>query len=74
MTSRNDITGDAIRTKHTSDPYRDNYDRIFGKKNRLPVAYDGKNDAILDATLDESQSLREAIDEAMDQIGDQIGD
>jgi hypothetical protein len=32
MTSRNDITGDAIATKGTSDAYRDNYDRIFGKK------------------------------------------
>lgn len=32
MTARNDITGDSIATKGTSDAYRDNYDRIFGKK------------------------------------------
>lgn len=30
MTARNDITGDTIATKGTSDAYRDNYDRIFG--------------------------------------------
>lgn len=32
MASKNDITGDSIHTKATSDAYRDNYDRIFGKK------------------------------------------
>lgn len=32
MASKNDITGDSIQTKATSDAYRDNYDRIFGKK------------------------------------------
>jgi hypothetical protein len=32
MTARNDITGDSIATKGTTDAYRDNYDRIFGKK------------------------------------------
>ena len=31
MASKNDITGDTIMTK-ASDKYRDNYDRIFGKK------------------------------------------
>jgi len=35
MTARNDITGDAIATKGTTDAYRDNYDRIFGKKQQL---------------------------------------
>ena len=34
MATRNDITGDAIQTKKTSQTYRDNYDLIFGKKNR----------------------------------------
>lgn len=32
MTARNDITGDAIASRGTTDNYRDNYDRIFGKK------------------------------------------
>ena len=35
MTARNDITGDSIATKGTTDLYRDNYDRIFGKKKQL---------------------------------------
>lgn len=38
MTARNDITGDAIATKGTTDAYRDNYDRIFGKKKQQLVA------------------------------------
>lgn len=33
-TSKNDITGDEIKTKgSSSDLYRDGWDRIFGKKN-----------------------------------------
>lgn len=31
-TAKNDITGDSIATKETTDAYRDGYDRIFGKK------------------------------------------
>lgn len=32
MASTNDVTGDKLITKSTNDNYRDNYDRIFGKK------------------------------------------
>lgn len=32
MVAKNDITGDSIMTKTVSSSYRDNYDRIFGKK------------------------------------------
>lgn len=31
MTTRNDITGDVIATKTTSDAYRNNFDAIFRK-------------------------------------------
>jgi len=31
-TARNDITGDSIQSKPSSDLYRDNWERIFGKK------------------------------------------
>jgi hypothetical protein len=31
-TSRNEHTNDLIKSKVTSNDYRDNYDRIFGKK------------------------------------------
>lgn len=30
-TAKNDITHDKIRTKHNSDAYRKNAERIFGK-------------------------------------------
>lgn len=32
MTSKNDITGDEIKSKTSSDTYRDGWDRIFGNK------------------------------------------
>ena len=41
MTAKNDITGDSIRSKDSSDAYRDNYDKIFRKK-ELPIVYEGK--------------------------------
>ena len=31
MATRNDITGDTIQTKTSSQAYRDNWDAIFGK-------------------------------------------
>ena len=34
MVAKNDVTGDSIQTKNTSDAYRDNYDRIFRKDKR----------------------------------------
>lgn len=34
MTTRNDITGDAIKSRSNNDAYRDNWDRIFGKKKK----------------------------------------
>ena len=35
MATKNDITGDSIRTKGTSKKYLDNYDKIFGKNQKL---------------------------------------
>jgi len=32
MATKNDITGDEIKTKTVTDAYRNNYDRIFRKK------------------------------------------
>lgn len=34
MASRNDITGDTIATKTVSEAYRNNYDLIFGRKDK----------------------------------------
>jgi hypothetical protein len=33
MASKNDITGDLIKSKSSNEKYRDNYDRIFRKSN-----------------------------------------
>lgn len=32
MTTRNDVTGDKIKSKPNSDAYRTNHDKIFGKR------------------------------------------
>jgi hypothetical protein len=34
MATKNDVTGDSIQTKLNSNLYRDNYDKIFGKKKK----------------------------------------
>ena len=34
MATRNDITGDSIQTKTSSQAYRDNWDAIFGGDKR----------------------------------------
>lgn len=38
MATKNDVTGDSIRSKSSSKAYRDNYDRIFRKKKKDKVA------------------------------------
>ena len=40
MAAKNDITGDSLRSKSTSDDYRDNWERIYGKRSankKVPV-------------------------------------
>jgi len=34
MATKNDVTGDSIKTKTNSKKYRDNWDRIFGNKKK----------------------------------------
>ena len=41
MATKNDITGDLIKSKTDGqDNYRDNYDKIFGKKNKNKISQD----------------------------------
>ena len=41
LVAKNDITGDTIKSKTAGhDNYRDNYDRIFGKKSAVDDASD----------------------------------
>ncbi len=35
MSNTNDITGDVIQTKVTTDSYRDGWDKIFGSKDEV---------------------------------------
>lgn len=44
MATRNDVTGDALVSRYNNDKFRDNYDRIFGKKDRPQEAE--KSDAV----------------------------
>lgn len=32
MTTKNDVTGDALKSKPSSAAYRDNYDKVYGAK------------------------------------------
>lgn len=34
MTTTNDITGDKLKSKPTTDKYRSGYDQIFGNKSK----------------------------------------
>jgi len=36
MTTKNDVTGDSMVSKKTTDAYRDNWDKIFGKPKKEP--------------------------------------
>ena len=40
MVTKNEITGDSIQSKGPSKAYLDNYDKIFGKKNKDEVSQD----------------------------------
>ena len=56
MTARNDITGDTLVTKGTTDDYRDGWDRIFGKKKLDPT------NSKLPPAGDSSPTLQEAVE------------
>ena len=44
--TRNDITGDKIKSRATTDKYRSQYDKIFGKsKNAVQKSKDKKENA-----------------------------
>jgi hypothetical protein len=42
VTAKNDVTGDLIKTKSSSQQYRDNWDLIFRKKEKEPEEKDEK--------------------------------
>jgi hypothetical protein len=46
-TSKNDITGDTIASKTTTDSFREGYDRIFGKKEQSAELEEAVNETTL---------------------------
>lgn len=46
MTSQNDITGNPIRSRSTTDRYRENYDKIFTKSKDSANANQQREDGI----------------------------
>ena len=59
-TSKNDITGDDIKSKAASAAYRDNYDRIFGNKQRSFMG-DIIGGAVLASRQELEQKLLDAV-------------
>ena len=55
MVAKNEITGDSIMTKAVSSTYRDNYDRIFGKKNVQKPEAVGEGEDVSMSELRESR-------------------
>ena len=55
--SKNDITGDEIKTKGASDSYRDNFDKIFGKPKGLDMSEEDRQvlDKLLETTKNNSK-------------------
>lgn len=44
MTAKNDITGDSIKTRPSTDSYRDSWERIYGAKKATQVCEQGKEE------------------------------
>ena len=53
MTTRNDITGDKLQSKVTTDTYRDNWDKIFRKEEREQQYKVEKKEVQLEINFDE---------------------
>lgn len=63
MASRNDITGDSIKSRILSMEGRDNWDRIFGKKEKKYIWVElGENDEPIEMIWTETQILDHYFD------------
>lgn len=43
MTAKNDVTGDSIKSKPTSEKYRENWDKIFRNKEKRGENEESRN-------------------------------
>lgn len=46
MVSKNDITGDWIKSKPNSEQFEENFDKIFKKKSRIDTISQNGNDGL----------------------------
>ena len=46
MVSKNDITGDWIKSKPNSEQFEENFDKIFRKKSRIDTVGQNGNDGL----------------------------
>lgn len=53
--SKNDITGDTLKSKVTSKQFRDNWDAIFAKKEDIIPVESLEQDTIINPTTPESK-------------------
>jgi hypothetical protein len=65
MVAKNDITGDSIQTKTTSQAYRDNYDTIFKKDNNTGTDKNEYQDVLSteDCMIDELEDYKRQAQE-----------
>lgn len=59
MTATNDITGDPIKTKVTTESYRENYDKIFSKTKK----YDDRTVSATDDSLSHEENCGSNYDD-----------
>ena len=74
MPTHNEITGDAIKSKASSQEYRDNFDAIFSKKKKqtteenLEAARNKNKGIIKDMSLD-LEPMQKATPERLREMG-----
>lgn len=57
MVAKNDVTGDAIRSRQSTKKYEDGWDRIFGKNDDADLGLEGDTrDALTQVTKQKSMT------------------
>lgn len=67
MTSKNDITGDEIKSRSSSKEFRDNWDKIFKKPSKEDL--DKAKQEFLEALKEESERTGRDLEELKDKYG-----
>lgn len=63
VATKNDITGDSIQSRVSSNAYKDNYDAIFGKKKVIQVSEEAFDN--FSEMLEDTQEPNKALSELM---------